>query len=96
MELDRTDFGILSLLQNDASLSNKQVAAAIGLAPSSAHERVKRLREAGVLRGAHADVAPAVLRRPIDDDGVTAAGFADKADAFQPFDSGLHNIILII
>lgn len=61
MVLDRTDFGILMLLQNDAGLSNKQVAAAIGLAPSSAHERLKRLREEGILRGAHADVAPKAM-----------------------------------
>ena len=61
MTLDRTDFGILSLLQNNASLSNKEVAAAIGLAPSSAHERLKRLRDEGVLRGAHADVAPKAM-----------------------------------
>ncbi|HEY1797698.1 MAG TPA: Lrp/AsnC family transcriptional regulator [Stellaceae bacterium] len=61
MVLDRTDFGILRLLQNDAGLSNKQIAAAIGLAPSSAHERMKRLREEGVLRGAHADVAPQAM-----------------------------------
>jgi DNA-binding Lrp family transcriptional regulator len=61
MVLDRTDFGILRLLQNDAGLSNKQIAAAIGLAPSSAHERLKRLREEGVLRGAHADVAPKAM-----------------------------------
>ena len=59
--LDRTDFGILRLLQNDAGLSNKQIAAAVGLAPSSAHERLKRLREDGVLRGAHADVAPKAM-----------------------------------
>ena len=44
MMLDRTDFAILRLLQNDAALSNKEIAAAVGLAPSSAHERVKRLR----------------------------------------------------
>jgi len=40
MVLDRTDFDILRLLQNDATLSNKEIAAAIGLAPSSAHERL--------------------------------------------------------
>jgi DNA-binding Lrp family transcriptional regulator len=61
MVLDRTDFGILRLLQNDAALSNKQVAAAVGLAPSSAHERMKRLREEGVLRGTHADVDPKAM-----------------------------------
>ena len=61
MMLDRIDFGILRLLQNDGGLSNKQIAAAIGLAPSSAHERLKRLRESGVLRGSHAVVAPKAM-----------------------------------
>jgi DNA-binding Lrp family transcriptional regulator len=61
VSLDRTDFGILSLLQNNASLSNKEIAASVGLAPSSAHERLKRLREDGVLRGAHADVDPKAM-----------------------------------
>jgi len=61
VSLDRTDFGILRLLQNNASLSNKQIAASVGLAPSSAHERLKRLRDEGVLRGAHADVDPKAM-----------------------------------
>jgi DNA-binding Lrp family transcriptional regulator len=61
VSLDRTDFGILRLLQNNASLSNKQIAAAVGLAPSSAHERLKRLRDDGVLRGTHADVEPKAM-----------------------------------
>jgi DNA-binding Lrp family transcriptional regulator len=61
VSLDRTDFGILRLLQNNASLSNKEIAAAVGLAPSSAHERLKRLREDGVLRGSHADVNPKAM-----------------------------------
>lgn len=55
-DLDRTDFAILGLLTKDAWLSNKQVAASVGLAPSSCHERIKSLRARGVLRGAHAEV----------------------------------------
>ncbi|WP_426663530.1 Lrp/AsnC family transcriptional regulator [Rhodanobacter aciditrophus] len=55
-DLDRTDFAILRLLTKDAWLSNKQIAAAVGLAPSSCHERIKSLRARGVLLGAHADV----------------------------------------
>lgn len=54
--LDRTNFEILDLLTKDARLSNKQIAAAVGLAPSSCHERLKQLRDSGLLRGAHADV----------------------------------------
>lgn len=61
IELDRIDFEILRLLQNNARLSNKELAAAVGLAPSSCHERVRRLWDGGVLRGAHADVDPGAL-----------------------------------
>lgn len=58
---DRIDVAIVSALQADARLSNKELAARIGLAPSSCLERVKRLKAAGVLRGFHADVDPAAL-----------------------------------
>jgi DNA-binding Lrp family transcriptional regulator len=56
LDLDRTDFAILRLLMKDAWLSNKQIAAAVGLAPSSCHERIKSLRTRGVLLGARAEV----------------------------------------
>lgn len=51
MELDRTDREILTHLQNDARLMNKQLSAEVGLAPSSCHERVKRLWSRGVITG---------------------------------------------
>lgn len=51
MELDRTDRDILTHLQNDARLMNKQLSAEVGLAPSSCHERVKRLWSRGVITG---------------------------------------------
>ncbi len=59
--LNRTDEQILILLQNDARLSNKQLAAAVGVAPSTCSERTRRLEREGVLRGFHADVEPAAL-----------------------------------
>lgn len=61
MALDRIDAEILAHLQNNARLSNKELAARIGLAPSSCLERVRRLYGAGVLRGEHAEVDPAAL-----------------------------------
>ena len=59
--LDRTDRAILERLQKDARTSNKELAAAVHLAPSSCHGRVRRLESLGVLRGAHADVDPRAL-----------------------------------
>jgi DNA-binding Lrp family transcriptional regulator len=56
LSLDRKDFEIIRLLQKNARLSNKEVAAAVRLAPSTCHERIKNLQTSGVIRGAHADI----------------------------------------
>lgn len=61
MALDRIDGEIVAALQNDSRLSNKELAARVGLAPSTCLERVRRLRASGVLRGFHADVDPKAL-----------------------------------
>jgi DNA-binding Lrp family transcriptional regulator len=60
-DFDRIDIGILRLLQNDARLSVKEIAAEVGLAASSTHERIQRLRDSGVIRGSHVDVNPKAL-----------------------------------
>jgi DNA-binding Lrp family transcriptional regulator len=59
--LDRIDHEILAALQKNARLSNKELAAEVGLAPSSCLARVARLIRDGVLRGFHADVDPKAL-----------------------------------
>jgi len=59
--LDRIDVGIITALQNDARLSNKELASRVGLAPSSCLERVRRLRARGVLGDAEMRVDPAAL-----------------------------------
>ncbi|MBI5851206.1 MAG: Lrp/AsnC family transcriptional regulator [Planctomycetes bacterium] len=59
--LDRIDRAILAELQKDVRLTNKELAVRIGLAPSSCLERVRWLREIGALKGARAEVDPAVL-----------------------------------
>jgi DNA-binding Lrp family transcriptional regulator len=61
MRLDRIDFGIVAALQNNARMSNKELAAAVGLAPSSCLERVRALTTAGIVKGHHAEVAAAAL-----------------------------------
>jgi len=59
--MDRIDFDILAALQNNARLSNKELSAHIGLAPSSCLERVRALTRSGALQGFHADVSSAAL-----------------------------------
>jgi DNA-binding Lrp family transcriptional regulator len=55
-QLDRIDFEIIRQLRNNARLSNKELAAIVGLAPSSCLVRVRGLQREGVLKGYHADV----------------------------------------
>lgn len=64
--LDRTDRAIVAALQNDARLTNKDLAAAVGIAPSTCLERVRALRLRGVLRGFHAHVDRRALGRSLE------------------------------
>ncbi len=43
-------------MQQNARLSNKELASAVGLAPSTCHERLKRLWSSKIITGAHASV----------------------------------------
>lgn len=61
MLLDRTDREIVRILMNDARRTNREVAAEVGIAPSTLSERLQRLQRNGVFRGFHAAVDPAVL-----------------------------------
>lgn len=66
IELDSKDWAILELLQRDALISNKALAAEVGLAPSTCLLRVRRLRESGVITGFHAAVSPAAVGLGVD------------------------------
>jgi DNA-binding Lrp family transcriptional regulator len=63
--LDSVDLQILAELQNNARLSNKELAAVIGIAPSTCLDRVSRLRNSGAIAGYHLQVDPAILGRPL-------------------------------
>jgi DNA-binding Lrp family transcriptional regulator len=54
-QLDRIDRAILTALQNDARLSNKELAAQVGLAPSCL-TRVRKLESDGVIKAYRADL----------------------------------------
>lgn len=51
IDLDDTDRAILRALLADGGLSAKAVGAAVGLSQPAAWRRVRRLEEAGVIRG---------------------------------------------
>ncbi|MDP6963127.1 MAG: Lrp/AsnC family transcriptional regulator [Planctomycetota bacterium] len=59
--MDRIDYEICQELQKNARLSNKELAAIVGMAASSCHERVKKLVADGVFSGFHAAVNPKKL-----------------------------------
>lgn len=61
MTLDRIDFELVQLLRKNARLPNKELAERAGIAPSTALERVRRLRQSGVLLGYHAEIAPTAI-----------------------------------
>lgn len=64
-ELDSIDLAILAELQRDARLPNKELAERLGVAPSTALERVRALRRRGVITGFRASVDIAALGRPL-------------------------------
>jgi Lrp/AsnC family transcriptional regulator, leucine-responsive regulatory protein len=48
--LDKTDLEILRLLQQNAMLTVRDVAARVHLSPTPTHERIKRLEREGVIK----------------------------------------------
>ncbi len=54
MELDALDRALLRELQNDARQTNRDLAAKTGVSPSTSLERVRLLREHGIITGYHA------------------------------------------
>ena len=47
--LDALDLRLLGQLQRDASLSNQALAEAMGVSPATAHRRVRRLGQLGLI-----------------------------------------------
>ncbi|ROS29443.1 DNA-binding Lrp family transcriptional regulator [Rathayibacter sp. PhB127] len=63
--LDAIDIAILRLLQSDARMSNRDVATAVGVSPTTSLDRMRRLRTRGVIRGATLDVDLAAIGRGV-------------------------------
>lgn len=65
MDLDALDRALLRELQTDARRTNRDLAASTGVSPSTSLERVRLLRERGVITGYHAAVDLEAVGRPV-------------------------------
>ena len=63
--IDPVNRRILTELADDVRLSTADLARRIGMSAPSVRERVRRLEEAGVIRGYRLDIDPAALGVPV-------------------------------
>ncbi len=63
--LDDADRKILAELQQDARASFKAIAEDIGVSEATVFVRVKKLKEAGILKGFRAIVDPSAVGKPL-------------------------------
>jgi Lrp/AsnC family transcriptional regulator, leucine-responsive regulatory protein len=59
--LDAMDKALLRELQRDGRITNQDLAQCVGLSPAACLERVKRLREKGVIRRYMIDIDPGAV-----------------------------------
>ena len=64
-EIDAVDRRILAVLQDDARITNRDLASRVGLSPSASLARMRGLRERGIITGYAAELDLARLGRPI-------------------------------
>ena len=53
-KLDKTDHKILTILQENAKITNAKLSEEIGLSPAPTLERVKKLDKSGIIKSYHA------------------------------------------
>jgi DNA-binding Lrp family transcriptional regulator len=93
--LDATDQAILRALQDDARQTNRELAAAVHVSPSTSSERVRALRAEGVIRGYHADIDFGALGRHVQ--ALTAVTIRpptrENVEAFRRWVAGLPELV---
>src|SRR5437763_16263740 len=63
--MDELDSAIIRHLQEDARQSNREIARKVGIAPSTCLERIRLLRQRGVIQGYHANIDLGALNRGV-------------------------------
>jgi DNA-binding Lrp family transcriptional regulator len=95
--LDPIDHALVRELQEDARRSNRELAAAVHVSPSTSSERVRALRSDGVIRGYHADVALDALGRRVQ--ALTAVTIRpptrENIEAFRNWTATLPELVAV-
>jgi Lrp/AsnC family transcriptional regulator, leucine-responsive regulatory protein len=65
VSLDLIDLRLLEELQRDADRSNVELARLVGLSPAATLNRVKRLKQSGIIRGITAQLDPTTAGFPL-------------------------------
>src|SRR5258708_6639336 len=63
--MDTTDLKIIDLLQQDARMTNADIAEQVSLTASSVYERVRKMQEQDVIQRYTIQVDPAALGKPL-------------------------------
>ena len=64
-DIDAVDQSILDILQDDARITNRELASRVGLSPSASLARVRTLRERGIITSFTAELDLSRLGRPL-------------------------------
>jgi len=65
IELDQQDFAILAIVQRDSETPQRTIGEAVNLSAAAVQRRLKRMREAGVIRETVAILDPPRVGRPV-------------------------------
>jgi DNA-binding Lrp family transcriptional regulator len=95
IDIDSLDLALIRELQDDARQTNRELASAVHVSPSTSSERVRALRATGVIRGYHADVALEALGRHVQ--ALIAVRIRppsrENLEAFRDWAGGLPEIL---
>ncbi len=58
MSIDSLNWKILKCLQSNARQSNAEIGRQVGISSPAVSERIKKMEDAGLIRGYHAHIAP--------------------------------------
>jgi Lrp/AsnC family leucine-responsive transcriptional regulator len=64
-QLDETSWAILNALQENARISYAELGKRVGLTSPAVTERVRKMEDAGIITGYHAEINPSALGSPI-------------------------------